>query len=80
MMNQKLLSQVEGLGRVCRCPSCPDLHVSIGPVDIRISEEHLEGLVRLSRQAWEEVRREQVTQKPLDEMPMSWATHFWSLS
>jgi hypothetical protein len=57
-MKAKLLSHVHGLGRVCRCAHCPDLHLSIGPVDIRLPEGSLEDLATLITQAAAELSSE----------------------
>ena len=80
MMKSRVLSEVQGLGRICRCAGCPDLHLSIGPMDIRSDQEALDGLAVLVNQAAQELRIERAGKILSSQAKVSWPAQRWSLS
>jgi hypothetical protein len=51
-MKSQCLSEVPGFARVEKCSACEDLHISVGPIGIRIQPEALGPLCHVLEEAW----------------------------
>lgn len=55
----EVLADVAGVGRVVRCGACPALHVSLGPLTLRLTPGEFESARALLRAAAERLARDQ---------------------
>ncbi len=55
-MKNQCLAEVPGFARVDKCDNCDDLHVSMGPISLRIKPESLGPLCHVLEEAWVSLR------------------------
>lgn len=60
-MKSQCLAEVPGFARVEKCGACEDLHVAIGPMNIRIKPEALGPLCHVLEEAWASLQNKTCT-------------------